>query len=124
MWSFEGLTGQRLQITGEVHLTIRRRFVHEPGTAWPTLGEMIRSGERLLIMLDQYYACTVIYAAAFAVNVTLCVVLIPHIGPVGAAVSMATALTIESALLFFVTKRRLGYHIFVFARPRSSRGDA
>ena len=80
--------------------------------------------ERLLIMLDQYYACTVIYAAAFAVNVTLCVVLIPHIGPVGAAVSMATALTIESALLFFVTKRRLGYHIFVFARPRSSRGDA
>jgi len=80
--------------------------------------------ERLLIMLDQYHACTVVYAVAFAVNAALCVLLIPHLGPIGAAASMATALTIESALLFFVTKRRLGYHIFVFARPKTPRGDA
>jgi O-antigen/teichoic acid export membrane protein len=79
--------------------------------------------ERLLIMLDQHYACAVIYAAAFAINVVLCVLLIPRLGPAGAAVSMSTALVIESILLFVVTRRRLGYHVFVFGRRRIPRAD-
>jgi O-antigen/teichoic acid export membrane protein len=74
--------------------------------------------ERLLIMLDQHYACAMIYAAAFAINVILCVLLIPRLGPAGAAASLSTALVIESILLFVVTKRRLGYHVFVFGRQR------
>jgi O-antigen/teichoic acid export membrane protein len=78
--------------------------------------------ERLLIMLDQHYACAVIYAAAFAINVVLCVLLIPRLGPAGAAASLSTALVIESILLFVVTKRRLGYHVFVFGRQRPREG--
>ena len=80
--------------------------------------------ERLLIMLGQHYACAVIYAAAFAINVVLCVLLIPRLGTAGAAVSISTALIVESILLFVVTKRRLGYHVFVFGRPRTPRADA
>ena len=80
--------------------------------------------ERLLIMLDQHYACAVVYGAAFAINVVLCVLLIPHLGTAGAAVSMSTALVVESILLFVVTKRRLGYHVFIFGRPRTPRADA
>jgi O-antigen/teichoic acid export membrane protein len=74
--------------------------------------------ERLLIMLDQHYACAAVYGAAFAINVVLCVLLIPHFGTAGAAISMSAALSVESVLLYVVTKRRLGYHVFVFGRPR------
>jgi O-antigen/teichoic acid export membrane protein len=77
--------------------------------------------ERLLIMLGQHTICAVIYAVAFAINVTMCVLLIPMIGPAGAAVSMSTALVVESILLYSVTKRRLGYHVFIFGRSRVPR---
>ena len=72
--------------------------------------------ERLLNMLGQQYACAVVYATAFAINVGLCVLLIPWLGPAGAAVSTSTALVVESILLYVVTKRRLGYYGFVFGR--------
>jgi hypothetical protein len=29
----------------------------------------------------------------------------------------STAVLVESALLFFVTKRRLGLHVFIWGRP-------
>jgi O-antigen/teichoic acid export membrane protein len=80
--------------------------------------------ERLLIMLDQHYACAVVYAVAFAINVLLCVLLIPRLGTAGAAASISAALIVESILLFFVTRRRLGYHVFVFGGPRTPRADA
>jgi O-antigen/teichoic acid export membrane protein len=51
----------------------------------------------------------------------MCVLLIPMIGPAGAAVSMSTALVVESILLYSVTKRRLGYHVFIFGRSRVPR---
>jgi O-antigen/teichoic acid export membrane protein len=65
-----------------------------------------------------------IYAFAFAINVGLCVLLIPHYGPAGAAVSISTALVVESILLYVVTKHRLGYHVFVFGRAVVPRDDA
>jgi hypothetical protein len=34
----------------------------------------------------------------------------------GAAISIATALIVESILLFIVTKRRLGFHVFIWGR--------
>jgi O-antigen/teichoic acid export membrane protein len=80
--------------------------------------------ERLLIMLDQHYACAVIYGIAFAINVILCVLLIPLIGTAGAAAGISTALVVESILLFLVTKRRLGYHVLIVGRPRTSRARA
>jgi O-antigen/teichoic acid export membrane protein len=69
--------------------------------------------ERLLNMLGEQKLCASVYATAFAVNLTLCVVLIPHIGIEGAAASTSTALVVESLLLYYVAKRRLGFHVFI-----------
>jgi O-antigen/teichoic acid export membrane protein len=72
--------------------------------------------ERLLNMLGEQRACAMVYATAFLLNLALCVALIPRIGIEGAAISTATALVVESVLLFVVTKHRLGLHVFVFGR--------
>jgi O-antigen/teichoic acid export membrane protein len=72
--------------------------------------------ERLLNMLGEQRICAMVYAGAFAVNLGLCVILIPRWGMAGAAVATASALIIESILLYIVTKRRLGFHVFVLGR--------
>jgi O-antigen/teichoic acid export membrane protein len=72
--------------------------------------------ERLLSMLGEQRVCALIYATAFAVNIGLSIVLIPHFGMAGAACATATALVMESILLFTVTKRRLGFHVFIWRR--------
>jgi O-antigen/teichoic acid export membrane protein len=72
--------------------------------------------ERLLNMLGQQHVCAAVYAGAFVLNLVLCIVLIPRIGVEGAAVATATALIVESFLLFWVTKRRLGLHVFIWGR--------
>ena len=74
--------------------------------------------ERLLNMVGQQRACALIYACAFATNLILCLVLIPRFGLLGAACSTATAVVCESVLLFVITKRRLGLHIFIIGRSR------
>src|SRR5262249_35910373 len=66
--------------------------------------------ERLLNMLGEQRVCAAVYAGAFAVNLALCFVLIPFFGMMGAAISTASALIIESIMLFVVTKSRLGFH--------------
>lgn len=75
--------------------------------------------ERLLNMLGEQRACALVYAGAFAVNITLCIALIPPLGAAGAAAAVSTALVIESALLFLVAKRRLGFHSLIFGSGRS-----
>jgi O-antigen/teichoic acid export membrane protein len=72
--------------------------------------------ERLLNMVGEQTACALIYACAFATNLVLCLVLIPRFGLIGAACSTASAIVCESVLLFVVTKRRLGLHIFIAGR--------
>jgi len=72
--------------------------------------------ERLLNMLGEQRACAAVYATAFVINMVLCIVLIPRIGIEGAAVATSTALIVESILLFLVTKRRLGFHVFIWGR--------
>jgi O-antigen/teichoic acid export membrane protein len=69
--------------------------------------------ERLLNMLGERKQCAGVYAFAFALNLALCVLLIPHIGIAGAAVATSTALAAESALLYRIAKRRLGFHVFI-----------
>ena len=69
--------------------------------------------ERLLNMLGERKQCATIYAAAFAINLVLCVLLIPRLGIEGAAVATSTALVAESILLYLVAKRRLGFHVFI-----------
>jgi O-antigen/teichoic acid export membrane protein len=72
--------------------------------------------ERLLNMVGQQRACAMIYAGAFATNLALCLVLIPRFGVTGAAAATATATVVEATLLFVVTRRRLGLHVFVLGR--------
>ena len=69
--------------------------------------------ERLLNMLGERKQCAFIYAAAFAINLVLCVILIPRLGIEGAGVATSTALVVESIMLYFVAKRRLGFHVFI-----------
>jgi Na+-driven multidrug efflux pump len=60
--------------------------------------------------------CAAIYATAFAVNLVLCILLVAWLGVIGAAISTAIALVVESTLLFVMARRRLGLNIF-FWRP-------
>ena len=70
--------------------------------------------ERLLNMVGEQRACALVYAGAFAFNFLGCLVLIPRFGIHGAAVATAAAVLVESSLLFLVTKRRLGLHVFIW----------
>jgi O-antigen/teichoic acid export membrane protein len=72
--------------------------------------------ERLLSMLGEQRVSAMVYASAFAINLGLCFVLIPLFGLAGAAIATTLALIIESIMLFVVTKRRLGFHVFVWNR--------
>jgi O-antigen/teichoic acid export membrane protein len=74
--------------------------------------------ERLLTMLGEQRICAAIYALAFAINLALCIILIPRLGIEGAAISTTTALVVESVMLFVVTKNRLALHAFIWARPK------
>lgn len=69
--------------------------------------------ERLLNMLGERKQCATVYAVAFAINLVLCVILIPHIGIEGAALATSTALVAESLMLYRIAKRRLGFHVFI-----------
>src|SRR5665213_506699 len=69
--------------------------------------------ERLLNMLGERKQCAFIYATAFAINLVLCMVLIPRMGIEGAAVATSSALVMESIALYLVAKRRLGFHVFI-----------
>lgn len=75
--------------------------------------------ERLLNMVGEQRACAVVYASAFAVNIALCVVLIPLFGVAGAAFAISGAMMLEAAMLFFVARARLGLHGFIW-RPKSA----
>ena len=77
--------------------------------------------ERLLNMVGEQRACALAYAAAFAINITLCLVLIPRFGATGAAIATTCATISESTMLFFLTKRRLGLHVFIWGGPRAER---
>lgn len=74
--------------------------------------------ERLLNMLGHQHVCAVTYALAFAVNALLCLVLVPRFGGYGAAAATSAALVFETVLLFAITRRRLGLHVFAFGAPK------
>jgi O-antigen/teichoic acid export membrane protein len=75
--------------------------------------------ERLLNMLGERKQCALIYAAAFAINLVLCVILIPRVGITGAGIATSSALVVESILLYLVAKRRLGFHVFILGGGQS-----
>jgi O-antigen/teichoic acid export membrane protein len=72
--------------------------------------------ERLLTMLGHQKLCAGVYALSFALHLGVCLLLVPKFGAMGAAASTAAALVVESIMLFVVTKRRLGLHVFIWRR--------
>ena len=72
--------------------------------------------ERLLNMLGERKQCAAVYALAFFINLALCVVLIPRIGIEGAATATSSALIVESILLYYFARRRLGLNVFAFGK--------
>lgn len=82
--------------------------------------------ERLLNMLGQQNICASVYGGAFLLNIALCLVLVPRLGMMGAAVSTAATLVIESVLLFVVTRNRLGLGALPWGRaePAAARDVA
>jgi len=73
----------------------------------------IGPAERLLNMVGEQKACAAVYAIAVVVNIALCFVLVPRLGPLGAAVATAAAVVVESVLLFTAVRRRIGITMFI-----------
>lgn len=84
------------------------------------IGLIVRSAigpvERLLNMLGHQNMCALAYALAFVVNLVLCVLLVPRFGGYGAAAATSVALVFETILLFWITRTRLGFHVFAFGK--------
>ena len=74
--------------------------------------------ERLLSMVGEQRACALVYMAAFLTNILGCLILIPRFGMYGAAIATSNGIIVESTLLFWVSKHRLGLHLFVWGRGR------
>src|SRR6195256_797865 len=87
------------------------------------IGLVVRSAigpvERLLNMLGHQHICALAYALAFVMNVVLCVALVPRFGGHGAAAATSISLTFETALLFWIVRRRLGLHVLAFGKNGS-----
>jgi O-antigen/teichoic acid export membrane protein len=77
----------------------------------------IGPGERFLNMVGEQKICAAVAASALALNLLLCVLLIPTYGIMGAAIAMSVAFVVESILIFVAAKRRLGFHLFIWGRP-------
>ena len=84
------------------------------------IGLVVRSAigpvERLLNMLGHQHICAAAYASAFAMNVVLCLSLVPRFGGHGAAAATSISLTFETVLLFWIVRRRLGLHVLAFGK--------
>ena len=84
------------------------------------IGLVVRSAigpvERLLNMLGHQHICALAYALAFAMNATLCVLLVPRFGGYGAAAATSISLTFETAVLFWIVRSRLGLHVLAFGK--------
>jgi O-antigen/teichoic acid export membrane protein len=74
--------------------------------------------ERLLNMLGHQRICALAYALAFAMNLVLCLALVPKFGGYGAAAATSLSLTFETVLLFWIVRGRLGLHVLAFGKRR------
>ena len=70
--------------------------------------------EAVLNMLHQERACAAVYGISCIFNLLFCVLLIPPLGPVGAALAISATLILKSVLMFAVIKYRLSLHAFIW----------
>jgi O-antigen/teichoic acid export membrane protein len=59
----------------------------------------------------------IMFVAAFVMNVTLCIALVPRFGGHGAAAATSISLVFETVLLFWIVRWRLGLHVLAFGKP-------
>ncbi|SIQ64512.1 Membrane protein involved in the export of O-antigen and teichoic acid [Rhizobium sp. RU35A] len=76
----------------------------------------IGPGEVLLNMAGHQPLCVMLYAGLLVTNVTLNMLLIPHLGLMGAAGATAMAMGFEALLLHLAARRVLEIRLFAFAR--------
>jgi O-antigen/teichoic acid export membrane protein len=109
---------------GEPMLTL---FGPEFATGYPLLyllvfGVVARAAvgpcESLLTMSGNQNICAAVYAMTLAFNIGLNVVLIPHFGLWGAAMSTAFAMMFEASALSFTVWRKLGIVMLIFVPAR------
>jgi len=74
--------------------------------------------ERFLNVIGKQGVNALIYGGAFAVNIVLCIVLIPPFGAAGAAIAISTALIVETIALVWLLKKQMGLNIFVWGRRK------
>ena len=74
--------------------------------------------EALLSVLGEQKICAVVMFFTLLINVAMNFALIPRFGLMGAAGATAASVMLESALLFWIIKTRLGLHAFVFGGRR------
>src|ERR1700722_17484460 len=72
--------------------------------------------ERLLNMLGHQHICALAYGLSFALNVALCIALVPRFGGHGAAAAASTTAGVGTVLLFYIVRRRLGLHVLAFGK--------
>ena len=115
-------------LTGEFLLML---FGSEFTAGYPLLfilviGILARSSigpaESLLTMSGHQNACAVIYGTTFFLNLGLNYLLIWQFGLVGAAIATSTSLIFETALIYFVIRRRLGVSSFILVPPPDKAG--
>src|SRR3984957_487513 len=84
------------------------------------IGLVVRSAigpvERLLNMLGHQHICALAYGLSFALNVALCIALVPRFGGHGAAAATSMSLVFETVLLFYIVRQRLGLHVLAFGK--------
>lgn len=71
--------------------------------------------ERLLNMMGHQNRCAVVYGTTFMVNLCLNLALIPFFGLYGAAIGTASALVLESILLFWTARRLTGLNVSIWS---------
>jgi O-antigen/teichoic acid export membrane protein len=74
-------------------------------------------GEVLLNMAGRQRLCVTLYAVVLCANIALNIILIPHLGLMGAATATASAMALEAVLLHIAVRHTLGIVIFALARP-------
>jgi O-antigen/teichoic acid export membrane protein len=72
--------------------------------------------ERFLNVTGQQRACALVYGTAFAINLGLCIVLIPPLGAAGASIAISSALIVETVALVWLLKKGMGIDIFHWRR--------
>jgi O-antigen/teichoic acid export membrane protein len=79
--------------------------------------------EALLSVLGEQKICALVMSFTLAGNIAMNFALIPSFGLMGAATATASSIMLESVLLYWIIRRRLGLHAFVFGAAAVPKGE-